>query len=194
MTLPLDTAKAAAASSKLRLHHISLFSVEAQVLSTPRKVALRFDVSHREALWHIIDDISLVCIFGVDLVIGSTETGELEPLANIAVGFRAEYRFEDSYAPADEELLEHYVGIVGRLHAWPYIRAEIQELSTKLGLPPLTLPVIVSGSTVNLAVKRWEDSVTAADPPVPELPEAAMTPVVAKAPKKKLKRARAAKR
>ena len=45
---------------------------------------------------------------------------------------------------AEHADLDDFVGISGYLHLWPYLRAEVQCLTTKLGLPPLVLPVQMS--------------------------------------------------
>ncbi len=152
--ITLDVSKAAAASTKLQLQHITLFSLEAQGHRLPERANLNFELGHRETIWNVIGD-SLICVFGLDVGILSISSDPPIRLASFSVCFRAEYKMGDAYNPAtDEELLPHYAGVVARLHVWPYMRAEVQELTGKLGLPTLTLPVLMSGGTVNFAVRK----------------------------------------
>ena len=65
------------------------------------------------------------------------------PLGIIHVAYRAQYSLKEE--PANEEDIPHFVGISGFLHVWPYLRSEVQSLTAKLGLPSLTLPVLMSG-------------------------------------------------
>jgi len=191
----LDVSKASAASSKLQLQHIALFSLEAQAHRLPERVNLNFDLGHRETIWNVIGD-SLICVFGLDVGILSTSSDPPIRLASFSVCFRAEYKMGEAYNPAtDDELLPHYAGVVARLHVWPYMRAEVQELTGKLGLPSLTLPVLMSGGTVNFPVRKHvppPDDQVRAPRKVLEIssPAAASPKKGAKKPPKKSARAR----
>jgi hypothetical protein len=70
---------------------------------------------------------------------------------------RAAYEFREEPTESDWAAFEHYAGIVGWLHVWPYMRAEVHCLSTKLGFPPLVLDVMLSGHTSQLSVRRFGD-------------------------------------
>ena len=67
---------------------------------------------------------------------------------------RAAYAKQASWTDEDGAYLDDFVGIVGWMHVWPYIRAEVQALSSKLGFPALTLPPLLAGQTKNIPVRR----------------------------------------
>ncbi len=160
-TAPLDIGKASEASTKLRIVHISILALQAQAHQINVRGPLRYEVAHRPATWSKLGNDALICLFAIDTVIELSDTGT--KAAEISVTLRSEYRLEESFEVGkDEHLLPHYVGIVARLHAWPYFRAEVQTLSTKIGIPPLTLPVLLAGHTVRLPVEQYLEE------PVPE--------------------------
>jgi len=72
-----------------------------------------------------------------------SEDGAEHNVGVVQVAYRVEYAVKEESANEDD--IPHYVGISGFLHVWPYLRAEVQSLTAKLGLPSLTLPVVVSG-------------------------------------------------
>jgi hypothetical protein len=93
-------------------------------------------------LWELAPSL-LRALFPLSLEVSHGKPGEKKKIAEFTVAIRLDYRLSKS--DWSEEDVPHYVGISGFLHAWPYFRAEIQSLSTKLGLPPLVLPPAVSG-------------------------------------------------
>jgi len=87
---------------------------------------------------------------------------EAKAIAEISVMLRLDYDVGE--AGESEHAVCSFVGISGCLHAWPYIRAEIQHLTTKIGLPPLVLPSVLSGHVAQIvgSVKRLPTSLPAA--------------------------------
>lgn len=79
----------------------------------------------------------------VDITTKTTNDGRLIHVAHLAVTFRVAYELKDP--SVDNNTLQGYATITPLMHTWPYLRAEVQALTTKLDLPPLLLPVIVSG-------------------------------------------------
>lgn len=124
---------------------------------------LSFDLKHQTAFWNILGDV-VVCTYGVELDLAEKEKDAIRALARLVIVLRAEYEMTDGFdRQRDVVLVEDYAGIVGRLHSWPYFRAEVQSLTAKLGLPVLTLPVLVSGHTVELPTSRWIDPSSATE-------------------------------
>lgn len=82
-----------------------------------------------------------------------SDDGSLSPLAEISVAFRALYLKAAPLDGASRDSLTDYLGIVGWMHVWPYLRAEVQTLSTRLGFPPLVLPVLLAGQTAEVPVE-----------------------------------------
>lgn len=160
----LDLQRASAASDKLRLRAVGPIGIEAKALNFPSEDPLSFNLAHQPAFWHVLQGV-VICTFGVDVEIVSRKQGTEAVLARLSLVFRSEYDLLPSFVVGtDEELLQHYVGIVGRLHWWPYLRQEVQSLTTKLGFPPLTLPVLVSGHMVALPTAKWIDPSLPAKP------------------------------
>jgi hypothetical protein len=152
---PLDVDKASAASTKLRLSNIVLLAIEARTLAPYLGAGnLSYDVDHLPAVWNLLED-ALVSVYGVTVKIRNRAEADTIDLCSISVRARAEYDFKQDFSrDTDEALLNDYIGIVGRLHVWPYFRSEVQQLTSKLGLPALTLPVLLSGHMATLPSKR----------------------------------------
>lgn len=144
---PLDVNAAARLAQHVQLQSIACVGLAAAHISliTPAPVqSLGWEFPDPTATWHL-EKNQLRALFPLSLTVTVTRRGE-EParLSEFSATFAVEYEVE-SLSPDVQKDIPHYVGITGLLHVWPYFRAEIQALTTKLGLPPLTLPVIVSG-------------------------------------------------
>jgi hypothetical protein len=189
----LDSSKASALSPKLGLRGIWAIGLRATGHDQPQgpSPSLNYNANQKTAFWNVVDD-TVVCLFHLDVTIAQVISAkESKPLATFEVTFRAEYGMKDSFdRVADAELLDHYVGIVGRLHVWPYMRAEIQDLSSKLGLPALTLPVLMSGDMAAVPASKFNRELLAkmaAGQDAPALPAPAARRK--KAPKRPAKKA-----
>ncbi len=154
----LSTEKASAASSKLALKAVSTVALHAQAVSVPEGSGeLSFQLTHRPAVWNLVED-ELICLFGLTVTIVEKDGESSRTLGNLSLTLRSDYHLLPTFQRGeDEATLPDYAGIVGRLHAWPYFRAETQCLTAKIGLPPLTLPVLVSGHVAKLPVERFSE-------------------------------------
>ncbi len=65
--------------------------------------------------------------------------GRAIPL-KIKVTYRLEYA--TGYPAPPEDFLKKYADTSARMHVWPYFREIVSNLVSRMGLPPLTLPVI----------------------------------------------------
>lgn len=141
----LSVTAAARLAPKLRLRSVVFTKIVAEHLSSRGVGKLRFDVPETLATWLRIErQVRAVFPFVVDITAGAPKDGGT-PLGRIAVTIRLDYELDESIElpPGDE--LADYVGISGYMHAWPYFRAEVQALSSKIGFPTLVLPIVVSG-------------------------------------------------
>lgn len=174
---PLDVSAAARLSNSLRLRDIVCVGLEAKHLAPtdlPGDAALGWETPPVQVFWEL-DDGGLKVIVPFSLFIEAHANGsngdKKTRLAEIGLGLRLEYevkRGDDAWSEVD---LPHYIGVTSYLHAWPYFRAEVQTLSTKLGFPPLVLPVIVSGHPAKqVTVTRLSEVKT--PPPLPRRPKA----------------------
>lgn len=87
------------------------------------------------------DELRVLLPYSVHL--NASANGSTRELAIVAVTMRLTYRLLDK--EIGDDVLEAFAAISPFMHSWPYLRATVQELTTKLGLPPLLLPVAVSG-------------------------------------------------
>lgn len=139
-------------NTSLRLDNVTFAGLQAHLSSfgePPFKFAMNLGVVH----W-TRDSAELLGVFPVEVAI---QDGSTTSLASLNVLVRATYGIIDDLTDDKLEAIPHYLGIVGWMHVWPYVRAEVQELSTKLGFPPLTLPVLLTGQTRHVPVRSSED-------------------------------------
>lgn len=116
---------------------------------------LTYSIAHGEAQWNRVDRV-LLAIFPLAVTIEIIDGDERRAIAGISVTARVAYQLDESFTEDDAVHLDDYVGTQGRLLAWSYQRAEVQSLSTKLGIPALTLPLLYVGQTLELPVARFE--------------------------------------
>lgn len=136
--------------------------------------------------WGMIESELRVAVPITLAVLRDTDKGP-QRIADLGVLFRLDYSGVDPEEA--EKAIASYIGITGLMHIWPYARAEIQQLSTKIGLPPLLLPPIVSGHCHELieSVSRLPDSAS-------DSPRVAMSPEPSPKPKKAKSAKRTSKR
>lgn len=109
---------------------------------------LGFDVSC-EIVWARLDATSIVCFFPLGVSLNArlnSGEGEVVEFGKVQAHFRLSYKFREPIVDTLDESLQHFVGIYGLIHLWPYWRAEVQATTAKLLLPPLTLPVLQYGA------------------------------------------------
>jgi hypothetical protein len=165
-------------ANKISLRDIGFFGLEAKLHSWPEfpppgapgaEKPLRFNVNFADVTW-MRDKLVIVATFLVDVQIDLAPTPDkAQQLAQIGAGLRLLYDLDPAtFKEADDDVnIEHFVAINGGLHAWPYLRAEVQTLSTKIGLPPLTLPLIRASFFTNLRTVRLSPLRTGSEAPVP---------------------------
>jgi hypothetical protein len=105
---------------------------------------------------------AVVSWFATKVGIQHAEGEARTDLATMEAIARVTYEVVDALDDANEARIPDFLGIVGWMHAWPYIRSEIQSLSVKLGYPPLTLPILLSGQTSDVPVVQFELSAAGA--------------------------------
>ena len=78
----------------------------------------------------------------VECVYTLKATSQQKEVASVRVVILMVYRIEndDPVEPAD---VPHFANANGAYHSWPFARELIYSLTTRLGLPPYTLPVLV---------------------------------------------------
>jgi preprotein translocase subunit SecB len=141
----LDAAVAAQLAGSITLKNVEFVKIVAEHLATRGVRKLRFDLPHVTVKWlRVARELRVVFPFVVDIS-AVNEDSRRTPLGSVRVTIMVVYEIKSDIAIPSDEQLQHYVGISGYMHSWPYLRAEVQSLSAKIGFPPLVLPVIISG-------------------------------------------------
>jgi len=150
---PVATKLAAAAmvARHVELHEVRLSRVDAQVL-TDVDEALKLGVSvdigkHVHSFAFDETRRTLKVYIGVDVRIGPETAGRANEssraLAKVSVVFALSYQMNVAPPPAEirDVLFSSFAEINGTYNGWPYIREQIQAITSKMGLPPIVLPV-----------------------------------------------------
>ena len=182
---PLNTDAAARLSRSVHLRDIVCMGVDAKHTQqaptdlTPEAV-LSWDLAKVNAFWELEGDGNrLKVVFPlhitIEAIVGEGESKTKTRLAQIGTIIRLEYDVQRSETePLSEDDIPDFVGVSGFLHSWPYFRADVHWLTSKIGFPPLVLPVMVSGNAAGtVSVSRLSEIRPSATPrpPATEVPE-----------------------
>lgn len=148
----LNVADASRLASKFRLLAVHISGVQGRV-TTAGDLSGEFGWKFipMALSWDIADGQLRVVVPVTIHVVRGRDEKQQEHIAEVGVLLRLDY--EQTAKGESDAAIDSFVGISGCLHVWPYIRSEIQQLSTKLELPPLLLPPIVSGNVANVVEK-----------------------------------------
>jgi hypothetical protein len=155
---PLDVQGASRLARKVRLNDIQCIALGVGYVfdgEVPPDLSLSWKLAPVSASW-MRTERSILAVFPFVVHIDGKrpavdEKDDPEPekgvrIAEAQVMLRLEYTLAPGIDVVDAEVdMDDFVGVNGYLHAWPYLRAEVQSLTTKIGLPPLLLPVQLSG-------------------------------------------------
>jgi hypothetical protein len=168
----LKVEEASRLSPKLRLTAVHVGGVQARTIGGA-------DMSTGELGWKLMPinirwawiegSVRVLVPVTLHVLMGSGAVSKAR-VAEIGVFLRLDYELavDETASASIDAAVSSFVGISGCLHAWPYVRAEIHQLSTKIGLPALVLPPIVSGSIAAVVAdvgKLEEVDLTATEPP-----------------------------
>ncbi len=128
--------------------------------------SLSFKLQTCEGQWfrdEAENELRVVLPYGVVIFAGAQD--EKSTVALIQVVVRMTYRMADASIADDN--FQAFASVMPFLHSWPYLRAEVQALTTRIGLPPLVLPVVVSGHARQLVKMSKVDASTISRWPPP---------------------------
>lgn len=150
-----DIERARRLNAKLSLDEIFVWALEAghtpdAVVSKPRWT---FSMNLEPVHW-LRAESTLLAIFPITVAVQHDAGEGREDLGHLRVALRLGYKTSPDFADEDEAFVGDYLGTAGWLHAWPYLRTEIQSLSSRLGFPPLVLPVLLAGQTATVPCQR----------------------------------------
>jgi hypothetical protein len=190
---PLDVAAAGrvSASGRINLRDVVFVSLHAAHVSPSPDGSLILDwqIPTLAVTWDLSDG-ELKAMFpmtiGID-AIAEDDRAVKTRVAEVSVVFRLDYRISAGESEGWDDDLQHFIGVCGYLHAWPYFRSEVQWFTAKLGFPPLVLPVIVSGEAAARVSVRSAAELREAARPAAKKIEAKRPPAktVRKSPPKK---------
>jgi hypothetical protein len=131
----------------MHLTTVSFHSIEAvfQYSGAEELGNLQWDLAPPAAMWLESDgQIRVGMPFEISISTKRDAPREELPVGTFRITVRLSYGIAPNQDRPTPEDISHYVGVCGFLHAWPYVRAELQSLTTKLGLPALVLPTVMS--------------------------------------------------
>lgn len=142
-------------SRDILLLDIRCMSVNARLFSQPG-AKLVYDMPALRVNWSTVAG-NLVAILPMELSAVSPledeAEGDSKRIFEVGATYRVEYRPREGVTITTEDA-PHVLGVLGFIHTWPYFRADVQMLTAKLDLPPLTLPVRLSGEVPDLVLVR----------------------------------------
>lgn len=183
-----DVAIAARLAHAFQLREITFAVLEARLLAPMEPVdgemVLDWKLAKVRIQWLLADrEVRAVLPFAVAITCNG------KPAFAMNVVLRVDYEVRPGSDIPPPEDIDHFVGITAFMHCWPYVRAEVQSLTVKLGVPPLTLPVIVSGHVREhvgvVARTRTEKPLSPPQPPLGNVPPHSSSPLTVKKPARK---------
>jgi hypothetical protein len=144
-TLKLDAEKSHLVSRNTKGVGIAFAEISGKLNANSGDGDLGFEVEHATLMWNAVSENRWQVIFPMVVSLRETTPAGHRPFAVLRVVIVAGYEFEP-LNEAQTDALPHFLAINGMMHVWPYLRAEVQSLTTKLSVPPLTLPMLFAGS------------------------------------------------
>lgn len=181
-----EVARAATLNSKLRFSGVSPFELAARYVGKPPEhPSLAFEMVPGPPSYADFPE-ELIAIYALEVIVQQVQDDERNQrvaIGNVRVVMRAVYEKADDFTAADASALADYVGITGWMHVWPFLRSEIHSLTTKLGFPPLLLPVLLAGQLAHIPVTRLPGMPEPSEAPVGTAEAASPKALPPKAPK-----------
>ncbi len=171
-----DHKVAADHSVHILLHDIAFGAIEGKLLGGPLGNILDYRIPQVCVTWSMQDD-AISAAFPFSLVVETKHEphGLAAAIADISVLINIEYKLVQNNGTIPLEHLPHVIGTLGYMHAWPYFRADVQWLTTKLGFPALVLPVVLSGQ-IGDRLAIWRYPIGANGSPIIEAESSPTTP------------------
>lgn len=147
--------------ARIALQNIAFSDVSARLLGTNHATRLGYRLPELTVSWSHEDD-EIAAVFPFLLIVESIHEKD-EPataIAEISIKIHVTYHLLDSDGKISPEDLPHVIGTHGYMHAWPYFRADVQWLTTKLGFPALVLSVVLA-SDVGDRMRIYRHSIEA---------------------------------
>jgi hypothetical protein len=144
-------------NSVLHIVDVKLHQLDARHMAAGILPVERFAYASQigTVLWaRRVDDV--IGFYRVKVTIQQSKqpSSELIDLAKFEVTHRLIYHAARPLGEQDEEQIPHFLAFSGWMHVWPFVRYEIQTLTTKLGFPPVTLPLALAGMFLEIPVER----------------------------------------
>lgn len=138
-----DPGIAAKLTASFALNDILCVSLSATNTPGSEVSRLSYDLPQIPVGW-LMDARELAVVLPFKMEVFGNDDADKKPIALFEVVMRVSYMLVSESVPSNIDIA-HYAGVMGYMHTWPYFRADIQYLTTKLGFPALVLPVVLSG-------------------------------------------------
>lgn len=146
------TSDARTLNELLRLEFVSLVKVQAEYLSQGGPPPFQIGAELGPVQWNRRTE-RIHGVFPVKVTVRfAASDGALEDYAEILVAYQVVYVPVRPLGEVELSRIPAFLRTAGWAHTWPYLRAEVQGLSTRLGLPALTLPLLLPGQAEGVPV------------------------------------------
>ncbi|XXT17496.1 hypothetical protein WME94_45435 [Sorangium sp. So ce429] len=157
----------------LRLESVLTPQIAARITDPREPSTYGYRVERARVAWGMSNQAAIISIVSFALHIIDPENDQDEHphiLAEIAATYRLEYVLLEDMTFSGDVLaaLPHFAAISGFMHAYPFFRADVQMLSTKMGYPALTVGTLTSGEVVSRVSVLAEPLKTEVDAPSTE--------------------------
>jgi len=133
----IDLAAASRVAKRVDIREIRLTDLQMNLKGDPTKMGLVPTYEHRCAPAKVEGNtIEVACSYTFKI------RSEDEDLAAASMTYRIVYTLIGD-EPADQSDIDQFAKANGAYHSWPFVREMIFSLTSKMGFPPYTLPVLV---------------------------------------------------
>lgn len=142
-------------ANAVALDDVHLDKLSTEVIAQPSASAseLALDFSFRVA-WARVDSLpGFLVRFDFDSSVREhIEAKEDRKIYTFSARYILQYRLESTMPSEWEERIPTFSRLNGVINAWPYVRADLQNMTCRAGLPPMLLPVFRPGKPTNGSV------------------------------------------
>lgn len=128
----------------LAVHPVTIVAQRAPTTASPSK--LHFVLNGAGAYWAKKAPNTVFVVLPFEITVAEApDTETQQEFGHFYLQYQVVYTLNAAVEECRNENLEAFVAFYGVNHVWPYCRADLQMLTTKVGLTPLTLPLMKIG-------------------------------------------------
>ncbi|MCX5644598.1 MAG: hypothetical protein NTZ17_07915 [Phycisphaerae bacterium] len=138
----ISMASAAKVAGIVNLQAVKLLECNCKRRSSPPGGSKTFDI--KQAFRFELNDEQNALGVSIQFVLNATDEGKEQKKENTFLSIGATFVLWysiDSKEGLDDKALGSFATLNGTYNAWPYWREFVQSVTSRMGLPPLTIPV-----------------------------------------------------